>query len=212
MKKVCLLMAILLLLCACACSCNGAKTELEAVTEKLVETQWESRDRGYRFDKDGSYESVNRDGSAEESGKYKIIAEEQVIRFSLFDREVEFKYEYDEESGSFLLYRGEEKVKKIEYVETSVADENIRLVVERKGGLNYLGSTLGGIQLQASEAHVTSIREEHQFKKNVSGSITMTDIYGVKWKNSFDCTVSSTDYGKTWSCSDFTYLNSGWVK
>ena len=42
----------------------------------------------------------------------------------------------------------------------------------------------------------------------VSGAMTMIDVYGTRWSNSFDCKVKKS--GDSWSAGMFSYAFTEW--
>ena len=89
-------------------------------------------------------------------------------------------------------------------------EDRVRSVVEIHATREYLGSSIGGNDLASSRATISNVRKVSDLKYIVSGKMVMTDIYGTKWSNNFDCTVTSSD-GETWS-TNFRYTSNTWSR
>ena len=89
-------------------------------------------------------------------------------------------------------------------------EEKVRSAVTVRGKLAYYGSTIGGNELKSSDATITTVNKISDTEYRVSGKIVMTDIYGTKWSNTFDCKV--TKIGDSWSAASFEYKSSSWSK
>ena len=101
---------------------------------------------------------------------------------------------------------GNASEKKAESVE-----DKVRSAVTSRGMLEYYGSTIGGNELKSSQATITNVKKISDTEYRVSGKIVMTDVYGTKWNNTFDCEVTTSD-GEKWRAGSFDYTSKSWTK
>lgn len=90
-------------------------------------------------------------------------------------------------------------------------EELVRSVVEERGRDVYFGATINGNELESSEPVITSVKEISEKEYEVSGIMVLTDVYGDKWENRFDCTVERFDSGP-WHTDGFKYASTKWTK
>ena len=90
-------------------------------------------------------------------------------------------------------------------------EELVRAEVESKGYIAYVGYTIGGNELKSSRAAVTNIQRVSDTEYIVNGKVTMNDVYGTAWTNTFDCEVEQDSDGD-WSASKFEYTDDSWSK
>ena len=95
--------------------------------------------------------------------------------------------------------------------EESVEDK-VRSAVRTRGMVEYIGSSIGGNELKSSSATITNLKKISDTEYRVSGKIVMTDIYGTKWNNTFDCNVYLRTDGESWSASSFEFTSKSWTK
>ena len=88
-------------------------------------------------------------------------------------------------------------------------EEEIRQKVETMAAIKYIGSTIGGKELKSSRASVSTVRKISDTEYLVSGKITMMDVYGTNWNNTFDCTVEKD--GTDWDVGSFDYTSENWT-
>ena len=93
-------------------------------------------------------------------------------------------------------------------------EERIESAVLMRGAQESVGVTIGGIEIRNSTTTVTNIKKISETEYFVNGRITMYDIYGDSWSNTFDCTVrqEETPSGKIWKSDPFEYTNTNWSK
>ena len=89
-------------------------------------------------------------------------------------------------------------------------EQQVRSAVESRLRTAYFGSSIGGNELNSSSGTITNVKQVSDTEYAVSGQIVMTDIYGTKWNNTFDCTV--TKRGESWSAGSLEYTSSSWKK
>jgi len=89
------------------------------------------------------------------------------------------------------------------------AIENRRLadeILDRK-----FGSKIGDYEINSHSISITNMEKLSNTEYIVNGRVTLTDIYGTKYSNTFDCKVTSSD-GENWHAGDFRYKNDYWTK
>ena len=88
--------------------------------------------------------------------------------------------------------------------------EQVRSAVEVSGRIAYFGKSIGGNEIKSSSANISTVTKVSDTRYKVSGKMTMTDVYGTKWTNNFDCTVDKS--GDSWSAGSFKYTSNNWTK
>ena len=86
----------------------------------------------------------------------------------------------------------------------------IRHEVEARGYSEYGGRSIGGNKLTRSSATITDITKLSETQYRVSGKVVMVDVYGTKWSNTFNCTVTYT--GSSCKVGTFNYTSNKWSK
>lgn len=66
----------------------------------------------------------------------------------------------------------------------------------------YWGSTIGGNELKSSSGTITSLEKKSDTEYIAHGILKVTDVYGTVYTNTFDCSVTSSDGGETWTSRD----------
>lgn len=89
-------------------------------------------------------------------------------------------------------------------------EQQVRSAVEASGRTAYFGKSIGGNEIKSSSATITNVKKISDTEYLVSGKVVMTDVYGTKWNNNFDCTVRKS--GDRWSAGSFDYTSSKWTK
>ena len=90
-------------------------------------------------------------------------------------------------------------------------ESKVRSAVTSKGMIEYYGSSIGGNELKSSDATVSTVKKVSEKEYRVSGKMVMTDVYGTKWSNNFDCKVTSSN-GEDWRAGSFEYTGTNWTK
>ena len=91
-------------------------------------------------------------------------------------------------------------------------EELVRESVEIRGGLEYIGTSIGGNKMSSSSASINTVRKVSDTEYYVAGKLTMSDDYGNKWTNNFDCSVVYDSDSDTWDVESFDTPTSGWSK
>lgn len=94
--------------------------------------------------------------------------------------------------------------------EEKSTEDVVRSLVETRGMTAYFGMTIGGNELKSSSVTITNVKEISDTEYNVSGKIVMTDVYGNKWNNTFDCSVKQRN--DNWSAGSLEYTSTKWTK
>lgn len=89
-------------------------------------------------------------------------------------------------------------------------EELVREAVESKGFFAYFGVTIGGNEITRSSLTITNVKKITDSLYQVSGRMVMTDVYGTRWHNTFDCEVRG--YGGSWSAGSLEYTSNSWTK
>ena len=90
-------------------------------------------------------------------------------------------------------------------------EDKVRDAVTYKARLEYFGSAIGGNDLKSSSATISTVKKVSDTEYKVSGKMVMTDVYGTRWSNNFDCKVTTSN-GDSWSARSFEYTGSKWTK
>lgn len=90
-------------------------------------------------------------------------------------------------------------------------DHKIRAAVMSRADFEYYGASIGGNELKSSTATISNIKKVSDTEYKVSGKIIMTDVYGTKWSNNFDCEVTTSN-GEKWVAGSFNYTSGKWNK
>lgn len=90
-------------------------------------------------------------------------------------------------------------------------EELVREAVRSKGYFAYFGMSIGGNELTRSSMTITNVRKISDYEYLVSGRMVMTDVYGTKWYNTFDCTVEK-NYSGSWSAGSIEYTSTMWTR
>ena len=90
-------------------------------------------------------------------------------------------------------------------------EQQVSEVVKNRAMFNYMGSTIGDNELKSSSATITNVKEISDTEYLVSGRITMIDVYGTNWNNTFDCSVTK-NINDEWVAGSFEYTNDNWSK
>ena len=89
-------------------------------------------------------------------------------------------------------------------------EQQVSDIVFTKSVGEFRWSTIGGNELRSSSATITNVKKVSDSEYLVSGKMVMTDIYGTKWNNTFDCTVLYDFDDDEWSAGQFEYTSSTW--
>ena len=84
--------------------------------------------------------------------------------------------------------------------------------VKTKGLFEYYGTSIGGNEIKSSEVTITNTKRISSNEYLVNGTMTMIDVYGTRWKNTFDCTVTRSTGSTSWSAGTFEYRSKSWSK
>ena len=95
--------------------------------------------------------------------------------------------------------------------ESESAEDKVRNAVHTRAVIAYYGSSIGGNELKSSSATITNIKKVSDTEYRVSGKMVMTDVYGTRWSNYFDCEVTTSD-GEKWRAGSFEYTGSKWTR
>ncbi len=79
--------------------------------------------------------------------------------------------------------------------------------------LSYsLIAKIGGNEIRSATQTITNIKWLSESECLVSGIAYMTDIYSTRYKNNFDCRVTTSDNGETWSARSLEFKSNYWSK
>ncbi len=89
-------------------------------------------------------------------------------------------------------------------------EKMVREAVVSAGVRAGVGKAIGGNDIKFSEATVTNVERVTDDLYRVNGKICMTDIYGTKWENRFDCEVIRAN--NSWLAEPLQYKSENWIK
>ena len=72
-------------------------------------------------------------------------------------------------------------------------------------------TTIGGNSIKRVSIDITNLERVSAKEYIANGTITKTDVYGTKWTNRFDCTITKHE-GDEWSAGSFEYKDDHWTK
>lgn len=98
--------------------------------------------------------------------------------------------------------------------EESESDLVRKAVTDYALGQEILGGiTIGGNEIKTIRPNITYVEKQEEDLYRVSGQMTMIDIYGTEWKNTFDCSVElGVDGDWLVSYGGFDYTSKNWTK
>lgn len=90
--------------------------------------------------------------------------------------------------------------------------KHMRSEVYIQGSLAWRGLAIGDNELKSSSVTIATEKKINDNEYQISGRITMVDIYGTKWTNNYSC-VMYKDSDGVWEFKQrFQYTNSIWEK
>lgn len=90
-------------------------------------------------------------------------------------------------------------------------EDKVRNAVSNQLHVAFLGMSIGGNEAKSSRGTVTNIKQISDTEYQVSGKITVIDVYGNSWNNDYDCIVTQNTSGD-WNAGSLKYVNSSWRK
>ena len=88
----------------------------------------------------------------------------------------------------------------------------VRDAVKYSGMTEYIFKSIGGNEIKSSMPEISTLKEISDTEYRVSGSMIMTDVYGTRWKNNFDVTVTYDETNQKWKAGSFNYTGNNWIK
>ena len=85
----------------------------------------------------------------------------------------------------------------------SSEESQVRAAVTRRLKVDYLGTTVNGIELASSSGTISTLRKVSDTKYTAYGKITYKDIYGNSYNR--DYTASVENNGSSWTVRDISY-------
>ncbi len=91
-------------------------------------------------------------------------------------------------------------------------EDKVRGAIETRVLIYSLFATIGGNEIKYGRETITNIKWLSESECLVSGIAYMTDIYNTRYKNTFDCRVTTSDNGETWSAGNLEFKSNYWSR
>lgn len=85
----------------------------------------------------------------------------------------------------------------------SSEESQVRAAVTRRLNVDYLGTTVNGIELVSSSGTISTLRKVSDTKYTAYGKITYKDIYGNSYNRDYTASVETN--GSSWTVRDISY-------
>ncbi len=90
--------------------------------------------------------------------------------------------------------------------------DKVHSAVTLKACAAYCYLTIGGNELKSSKATITNIEQTSTYMYRVSGKMEMTNIYGVRYYNYYDVSVSYRPDTDRCTVGAFNYQSDNWKR
>jgi len=90
-------------------------------------------------------------------------------------------------------------------------EERVESAINARGLAEFRLYSIGDNELKSSTPTITNMKKISDIEYHVSGKMVMTDIYGTKWTNTFDCKVTQGE-DSVWVAHAFEYTSKSWNK